>query len=255
MSFDVEESVLYRIGNAPVLPYPYPHFYVSDVFPPDFYQALLEHLPPLSAYTRIDETGTVAKGHYQERYIAGLEEFEERESTTPESDAFWHQLSTWLMSERFSQLILQKFSSTIDARFGAETRLGIESETRFVRDFTNYAIPPHTDSPRKLVSLLFYLPKDESLASNGTSIYQPLDPHFTCDGTRHHQFKQFKKVMTARFLPNSLFAFVKTPNAFHGVEKIEAENVERDLMLYNIYVNKTVKSDPKRGGFLRFLNK
>jgi hypothetical protein len=36
------------------------------------------------------------------------------------------------------------------------------------------------------------------------------------------------------YVPNTLFGFMKTPNAFHGVEPIAETNVERALLLYDI---------------------
>jgi len=43
-------------------------------------------------------------------------------------------------------------------------------------------------------------------------------------------------MMTMPFLPNSLFAFLKTHNSFHGVEPIQETGVRRDLLLYDIKV-------------------
>jgi hypothetical protein len=43
-----------------------------------------------------------------------------------------------------------------------------------------------------------------------------------------------------------LFVFFRTDQSFHGVEPIHDENVERNLLLYNIYVTGVVK--PKAAG-------
>ena len=51
--------------------------------------------------------------------------------------------------------------------------------------------------------------------------------------------KNFKKVMTMEYRPNSVFAFVKTERAFHGVDKIAEEGVVRDVLLYNLYLRKS----------------
>jgi hypothetical protein len=47
----------------------------------------------------------------------------------------------------------------------------------------------------------------------------------------------FDRMMTMPFLPNSLFAFLKTHNSFHGVEPIQETGVRRDLLLYDIKVS------------------
>ena len=114
----------------------------------------------------------------------------------------------------------------------------MHTDCRLVRDLTRYAISPHTDTPTKLVSLLFYLPPDERLAHLGTSIYAPKAAEMSFDPARHLPFEAFKKVATMPFKPNSLFAFLRTDRSFHGVDQINEEGVVRDLLLYNIYVAK-----------------
>ena len=46
----VEEHVLYRIFNAPVREYPYPHIYVENIFPDDFYAELRANWPDSAAF-------------------------------------------------------------------------------------------------------------------------------------------------------------------------------------------------------------
>jgi hypothetical protein len=222
-------------------------------FPEEWYKQLMKNLPPQDNYIRLDETGTVTKGAYQERFVCSLDELEEK--NVDGSGKFWSELSTWLMSPHFSELLLEKFRHHITHRFGENTELQIVTDARLVRDFTNYSISPHTDSPNKLVSLLFYLPRDESMKHLGTSIYSPLDPDFRCPGTGHHSFEQFKKVLTMEYMPNSLFAFFKTDNAFHGVDPINDKEIERNSLLYNIYVKKIATGSESNKPFRWFWNK
>ncbi len=245
MHVDVESHVHYRIANAPVLQHPFPHFYVESVFPDDFYRELRNRLPALASYQRIDETGSVTKGLYQARYVCSITDLEEREaaegSGAEGGGTFWLDLNRWLGGSGFARLMIDKFGPAVRARFGDGAELQIEMDNRLVRDFTTYAIPPHTDNPRKLVSLLFYLPPDDRFRELGTSIYAPKDPAMRCDGTAHHRFEHFKRVATMAYRPNTLFGFFKTDRAFHGVEPIEVEEVERDLLLYNVYVAKSTR--------------
>ena len=81
----------------------------------------------------------------------------------------------------------------------------------------------------------------------------PKQPDFQCPGTGHHPFEQFNKVATMEYRPNTLFAFVKTERAFHGVDPIADADVVRDLLLYNIYVTKVITSrppEPAKTGFV-----
>lgn len=239
MSFDVEQHVRYRIGNAPLLGFPFPHFFVRPVFPEDFYAALRRHLPELSAYQRMDETGSVAPGAYKERFVCSMEDLAERERRNG-GEPFWDPFGAWLLGGGFAEFLVGKFRAGIDARFGSKVELRLSIEVRLVRDFTHYAISPHTDRPSKLVSLLFYLPADTSRSHLGTTIYAPNDPELRCDGTAHYPFQDFKPVAAMDYVPNALFAFLKTDQSFHGVPKIDDANVERDVLLYNIYVDEVV---------------
>lgn len=243
---DVEEHVCYQIANAPVRQYPFPHIYVRPVFPEAFYGQLLERLPPTAIMKNIAEAGTLKQISddaaspkaiaEQPRWITDLATVEEYEEASS-SGTLWCEVAEWLLGERFRKMIMRKFSVGITERFGAGTKLACEVEARLVRDFTKYSIGPHTDTPRKLVSLLFYLPRDESLRHTGTSLFVPIDPAFRCDGSYWHRFKSFRNVATMEFLPNALFAFLKTDRSFHGVEDIQDERIQRDVLLYNIYAN------------------
>jgi hypothetical protein len=62
----------------------------------------------------------------------------------------------------------------------------------------------------------------------------PRDPAFLCPGGPHHPFDKFQRMRTMPYLPNSLFAFMKTANSFHGVEPIEEPGLQRDLLLYDV---------------------
>ncbi|HSD41823.1 MAG TPA: hypothetical protein VLD36_08140 [Burkholderiales bacterium] len=243
MSFDAENHVVYRIANAPLLTYPFPHFYVESVFPDDFYRELRARLPEAAAYTRIDETGGVTKGAYQERSVCSLLDLEEHDA-----GSFWADLNSWMMSQRFAHVVTGKFRDGIVARYGADAELKMRMDCQLVRDVSRYAISPHTDTPTKLVSLLFYLPPDQKLSHLGTSIYAPKAAEMRFDPSSHLPFDAFKKVTTMPFRPNSLFGFLRTDRSFHGVDRINDEEVVRDLLLYNIYVPKAATSAKASAG-------
>jgi hypothetical protein len=248
MSFDARAHVFYRIANAPVLDYPFPHFYLESVFPEDYYRQLLEALPPLESYLPLSETGTVPAGTYKERFSLNPEQLDQVTPPVPQAK-FWADLVEWMEGGDFSNLLLRKFDAAITRRIGPGNEILVKDDTRLIRDFTNFAIGPHTDTPRKLVSLLFYLPRDDRMRHLGTSIYEPVDPGFTSDGTRHHGYEGFRKVYTAPFMPNSLFAFFKTDRAFHGVDPIADTQIERNMLLYNIYLNEVVRVAPQGSGW------
>jgi hypothetical protein len=238
MFSDAEEHVLYQIGNAPIREYPYPHFYVDGIFPDDFYTAMRRHWPSAASLRNLDALGRVPKGAYAERFVMPFNQ-KEVAKLGEEAREFWMAFGEWLLSQRFIESVMRRFDPYIHQRFGPLlAQHAFSSESLIVRDHTNYKIGPHTDAPHRLLSMLFYCPDDDRLSHLGTSIYRPKDPWFTCKGGPHYDHSLFHRVATMRYRPNTLFAFFKTDDSFHGVEPIADAAVLRDLLLYDIRVGK-----------------
>ena len=241
MFSDAELQLAYKVGNAPFSMFPYPHFYIPDVFPADFYRQLQQNLPDPAAMRPIEEVRAV-KG-YKERFVLGLDE--KNLATLPAAkQAFWSELAGWLVGANFQSLVLRKFKPLIDQRFAGKNDMQFYDEGLLVQDITNYKLGPHTDTPRKVVTMLFYLPPDDSQSHMGTSMYLPKDSAFTCPGGPHHDRDKFALLHTNPFKPNSLFAFFKTDNSFHGVEPVADPDCRRWLLLYDIYVRPTAAAQP-----------
>ena len=206
------QETIYNLRNASINHYPFPHFYIQNVFPKPLYRFLRNSLPPSGEYST---KGT----SYHGRQFA--------EPTTP--------LLDFMRTEEFAIHICSIFLPQIlKRRKETETPSKITHELRFVRDREKYQIGPHTDTPRKLVSLLFYLPPDAFMQDLGTSISLHNDPKFYCNSGTHHPFDNFTKIYTAPFLPNSCFGFFRTSQSFHGVSPITIP-CKRDVLLYNLY--------------------
>lgn len=204
----VEDHILHAIANAAVEGAPYPYVYIENVFPADFYAEILAHLP--AEYTPI-ATSRNAKG-YPNRFTAAPK------------DAFWHALKGRLQNGRLRKALCEKLGAKDDPA-------ALTDEVLLIRDLAGYAIGPHTDSPAKVITALFYLPQDESLIQAGTSIYTPKDPAFRCKGGPHYPFDGFDRLRTMAFKPNSVFIFLKTDDSFHGVEPCTGT---RNVLLYDI---------------------
>ena len=236
MSSAVEEYVIYQISNAQIQDYPYPHFYVENVFPADFYARLRANWPDSSALTSLAETGRVSKGAYPDRFVLPFTP-SDIEKLSEDRRAFWSEFGSWFMAHRFLQTAINKFGRYAQQRFGNDLKhCRFEADSLLVRDRTNYSIGPHTDATHRLLSMLFYCPDNDSMKHLGTSIYVPLDPDFRCVGGKHYPHNRFQKVWTVDYKPNSLFSFFKTNNSFHGVDPIRDQEVQRDILLYDVRV-------------------
>jgi hypothetical protein len=234
MTASHELRLSYKVANTPINMFPYAHFFLSDVFPNEFYSELLKNLPDPQTMISLAETGRVTPGSYKERFILPLNP--EGLKKLPEGQQkFWHDFMTWIHGGRFSQIMMQKFAPIVQERFKNRQNVQFYQEALLINDVTNYSLGPHADAPRKVISMLFYLPADESQKHLGTSIYIPKDPSFTSDTGAHYKAKDFDLVATMPFLPNSLFAFARTDTSFHGVEPINDPNTRRWLLLFDIF--------------------
>lgn len=238
ISSSVEEHVLYQIANAPMREHPYAHIYVEDVFPEDFYAAMRAHWPSSSALVSLADTGRVPKGAYPERFVLPFTQ-EELTKLDERHRAFWFSFGDWFLSRRFMNTIIGKFERHVHQRFGDEMyENGYSVDALIVRDLTNYSIGPHTDAPHRLLSMLFYCPDDDRRAHLGTSIYVPREPGFRCEGGPHYPHDRFTCVRTMGYRRNTLFAFIKNDYSFHGVGRIDDKDVQRDVLLYDIRVER-----------------
>lgn len=241
MYSDAELQLAYKVGNVPFNMFPYPHFYIPDVFPVSFYQRLQKNLPDPSAMRPIEDVRNLK--NCKERFVLGLDQ-PSLATLPPEQKMFWGELASWLVGSRFRALVLRKFQPFIDQRFAGKGAIECHDEALLVQDITNLRLGPHTDAPRKVVTMLFYLPADDSQSHIGTSLYVPNVPEFTCPGGPHHDRKDFTLLHTNPFMPNSMFSFFKTDNSFHGVEVISDPECRRWLLLYDIYVHSSAVPQP-----------
>lgn len=235
MSSYVCQHVLYKITNTRIHEHPFPHIYVRDVFPEDYYREMRAQLPPPEAYQDLKAMGRVGPDYSDSRRV--LPVTPDKVQALPEpSRSFWAWTARWLMGGDFDQRMLSKFAPYVEQRFGDTRNAKFNDEALIVRDSSTYVLGVHNDTPRKVLSFRFYLPADDSMAHLGTSIYTPKDPGFRCNKGMHYPFDGFHRVITMPYLPNTLFAFLRTTNSFHGVEPITGARVDRDLLLYDIQV-------------------
>lgn len=233
----VLDHVCRRVARAEVVRNPFPYAVIDEILPPDYYAEAVSHFPKPAQMRPISETGRVSKNGYPERHVT-LFAPEDFAALTEAQARFWTEFSDWMYSDVFLQVFVSKFQSDLEPRLknilAAERALLTRGDALLVNDHTQFKIGPHTDAPHRLVTFLFYMPKDESMRGLGTSIYRPKDPDFVCWGGPHHRVEKFDLVDTVEFMPNRLLTFPKTEKSFHGVEQIGQTGVVRPLLINNI---------------------
>jgi hypothetical protein len=236
---EVEEHVKYRIANAEIRRYPYPHFFIENIFPDEYYAQILANWPGADRFRSIAETGRVGTA-YKERHIVSLVKVDQEEDEWKGKE-FWQAFAGWFVGRSFLQFLVTHFQPVIAKVRTLPPKTGVEADGLLVQDHSNYAIGPHTDAPHRLVSTLFYCPPDDSQKHLGTSVYVPNTDKIPREISGvHYDREHFVKIQTAPFIPNSMFGFVISPNSFHGVDLITDENVRRNVILHFVKANTPV---------------
>lgn len=88
-------------------------------------------------------------------------------------------------------------------------------------DGFGYGIPPHADAPhKKVLTLIFYLPRNDDRRDLGTCLLSPRTELPPSTDYRWHAWKDFEIVEHIEFCPNRLFIFPVTDHSFHAVPRI-----------------------------------
>jgi hypothetical protein len=231
-------SIVERFRAAEVMPEPYPHYRLENVFPDEYYQALLRQLPGSSVYQSLFETSSLKLAHFRHRDQRDLNEGW-TDALPDELRAFWNDFNEWFLGPELARAVLDSFAEPLGERFGPKKSWpAVSVEAQLIRHRAGYFLGPHTDLHTKLVVLLVYLAKDESAKHLGTSLYLPKDPGFSCPNSIHYPFQDFVRVKTVPFMPNSLLGFVRSDVSFHGVELLSEKDCttcSRDVIQYVLY--------------------
>ena len=243
---NIISELVKNISNSQLIAEPFVYQFIEKVFPENFYIQLLENIPDTSEFTAINKTGTVGKDYPDERFIFNYTDKKDFEKLTESQKSFFNDLRYILSSVDLFKVATSVFKETLDKNIANlrddpkkhldTTNLKFKLRTSLIKDCTRYSLGAHTDSASKFITFLFYIPTNEELKENGTSLYKPLIPsqnitHFNLEDTK----KKFRRVKTCPFIPNSVLIFPRTPMSFHGVEEINIDQKERNLLLLNYY--------------------
>jgi hypothetical protein len=232
----VLESATSAILNAQSFERPYPLILFRDFFPSDFYARLLPRFPEVDRFVGLNGDGTRREyALYDERSDPGSEE----------GRALWGIVRRVLSSAEIASALRTKLDAGFRIRAkGSREGWPIPMFPRPVlyADLDGYAIKPHPDTRRKVLTMQIYLPADDSQRDLGTTIYKisPL-------GVFAWKSYGLVKDKTLPFLPNSGYAFVVIHPAYsllksswHGREAISVPVEKPRLSILNTYYREPV---------------
>jgi hypothetical protein len=216
----VLEQMMNKIGEAEIDPLPSENIYIENIFTPAMYADLLARLPEDQEYDFIEHPDAILPDGKKTRKLLDLTEAS-IQLLNPANHDFWRQMQSVLVSKQLQLALLNKFKHRINRRFGSQWP-ELVTVPIFYRDYPGYRISEHTDAPFKVITMQFYLPKDERQIHLGTSFHLK-------------EGNQFPLLKTNPFKPNSAYAFVRTDESWHSVKQMGAHESIRDSLALTIY--------------------
>jgi hypothetical protein len=227
----VLDSAVNSILTAEAFRKPYPLIRFSDFFPSDFYARLLQRFPDFDRFAGLNGDGTRREyALYDERSDPGSDD----------SRALWSVVRRVLASSEVAAALREKLDEgfRIRSRKSGETwPVPMHPRPVLYTDLNGYAIKPHPDTRRKVLTMQIYLPQDDKQRELGTAIYK-VSPM----GIFAWKSYGLVKDKTVPFLPNSGYAFVVIHPAYsllrsswHGREAINVPVERPRLSILNTY--------------------
>ena len=165
---------------------PWPHLFIEEVFDSTVYMQILKHIPPLKKMKLL--------GGYPNRKIAPL----------VERQGFWGEIRAALESSELTKALSDKLGVTKECW----------PKAAICRDLPGYYLAPHADASFKVMTLIAYLPEDNSQGMEGIRLLKRVGGKIT-------------NIKQLGFFPNVGLAFKVTKDSWHEVGHV-AQGKTRD---------------------------
>ncbi len=219
------------IMAARVFSKPYPHMAYENFWPEDFYQLLLSRRPKPEGYVQLNGANT----RRQFTLFDGS-----CDAGDDERRALWKLVSDVLSSPEIEAALREKLDDGLRIRAkGSHEGWPVKMYPRPVlyADYDGYAIKPHPDTRRKVLTMLLYMPEDDSQKNLGTTVYK-ISPK-SLISWKHYGLVEDK---TLPFLPNTGIAFVviaplhhPLKTSWHGRDTIHVDQTRARHTILNAY--------------------
>jgi hypothetical protein len=208
---------MFNWDNVSIRHQPYTVFYIRDLVDPGFYRQLAGEFPVLTRFRHRENLGnkyllTEAEGRAYYDFV----------ETHPQ----WQEFYSEIKSINFREQVLFFLRSHMkDALTDDQVADSFTSRFEFSALPTNGGSQrPHTDSPRKVVTLVLSLMKEGEWNpgwGGGTTICQPKDKTLHSNYANEYlSFDDIEVIDTLPFVPNACVMFVKTAVSWHCVTPI-----------------------------------
>lgn len=224
------------ILSAEVFSKPYPHLAFKNFWPEDFFRELIAKRPEAENYVQLNGANT--------RRLFTL--FDGScDAGDDERRLLWKLVSNVLSSPEIEAALREKLDEGLRLRSkGSNEGWPVKMYPRPVlyADYDGYAIKPHPDTRRKVLTMLVYMPEDDSQKDLGTTVlkFSPMGIF----SSKHYGLTVDK---TVPFLPNTGLAFVVIHpkhnlfrTSWHARDTIHVGNEKPRHSILNAYYAKPV---------------
>lgn len=232
MKEEIIKHIEFKLSEAKLQPYPFPHLIVDNFFPDEVFAKIIEYNPFKNNFGKewiskeqstLKKTGTPYYARKQINFHNDHEFLADEQEKK-----FWNSIkSCFLRSDHwFERLIFNKYKEYFSIRFGEL----VESKDFFdlfrrqlflQRHEPGYYIGPHTDVPTRVFTCIFSFADRDGFEEYGTQLCVPKDPMARCWGNNHYAPEEFIVQKVAPYKPNNFLLFFKTRQSFHSVGTVD----------------------------------
>jgi hypothetical protein len=225
------------IMDADVFSKPYPHLVFRNFWPEDFYRELLTKRPDYDNYFQLNGANTRRQFTLFDNSC---------DAGDDERRALWKVVSDVCSSQELEAAMRKQLDEGLRIRAKASKEgwpVPMYPRPVLYADYDGYMIKPHPDTRRKVLTMMIYLPEDDSQRALGTTLYR-LSPKGL------FSWKSFGLTddKTVPFLPNTGAAFVVIHptydffrTSWHGRDSINVENGKPRFSILNTYYAQPVQ--------------
>jgi hypothetical protein len=268
------------VGSAPVPQVPFPYAYFCDAFHPAFYRDIVAAFPPTSVMEpawklpAAEMKVSVGIGVHGSSclaptrpvtltaaFVCGIQRNKSYSSvgsnnhanlrfkmsaydilamqptakwpTLARAKTVWQRLKNVFFSKEVEALLWERFNLTRKPTF---------HDFRVQSDHTGYSIGVHPDSPKKILTMMFYVPlSDATVYDFGTCLHTPAQ-YKSRDLRRNGEAPCARKF---KFASNTGYSFPVSEKSFHSVNTVSKRSGVRQTILVNWYAVTPVNAQPK----------
>lgn len=239
-------SIADAIARAPISADPMAHVIVDGMLPRDFYDLLVRAIPPQDLFSRRDPL----KQDFEMADLPHATELARRVWGFFDDAIVGGVIGPALMA-RFREQVIEHYARSGGRAFG-ERAAALPHRTftgRIQLRRPGYALQPHLDPRRVVITGLLYFPRSGDSEAYGTDLFR-VDRPFAASGTKTFFPEQAgltcERVATVPYRPNTMLAFVNSGGA-HGAT-LPADAPLQERYAFQFYVK------PDDGSLRRLLD-